>query len=111
MLGNSVFPSVEDRVVRPGPEPVSARAKRLLSHLILSNSPKQRLLLIRSLTSMVVYVAAILMVEYSIYNGLIAESQQVHWLQVGMLAWMVGVYAFLRSGLNWLLPAPALTQL
>lgn len=110
MQGNSVFPSVEDRVVRPGPESVSARAKRLLSQLILSNAPKQRLLLIRSLTSMVVYVAAILMVEYSIYNGLIPESEQVHWLQVGMLAWMVGVYAFLRSGLNWLLPDPGLTQ-
>jgi diguanylate cyclase (GGDEF)-like protein len=110
MQGNSVFPSAEESVVRTGRESVPARTRRVLSRLILSNSPKQKLLLIRSLTSMVVYIVAILMVEYSVYNGLIEAPHKVHWLQLGMLAWMVGVYVFLRSGLNWLLSDPGLTQ-
>jgi diguanylate cyclase (GGDEF)-like protein len=111
MQGNSVFPSANESVVRTGPESVPARTKRVLAQLILSNSPKQKQLLIRSLTSMVVYIVAIVMVEYSVHNGLIKEPQRVHWLQMGMLVWMVGVYIFLRSGLNWLLPDPGLTQL
>lgn len=111
MQGNSVFPSADDSVVRVGPESVPARTMRVLAQLVLSNSPKQRQVLVRSLTSMVVYIVAILMVEYSVHNGLIQEPQRVHWLQTGMLVWMVGVYAFLRSGLNWLLPDPGLTQL
>jgi diguanylate cyclase (GGDEF)-like protein len=110
MQGNSVFTSAAERVVPTGSESVPARTKRVLAQLILSNSPKQKLLLIRSLTSMIVYIVAILMVEYSVHSGLIQEPYWVHWLQVGMLAWMVGVYAFLRSGLNWLLPDPGLTQ-
>lgn len=111
MQGNSVFPSGDESVVRTGLESAPARAKRVLAQLILSNSPKQRLLLIRSLTSMVVYIVAILMVEYSVHNGLIQEPYWVRWLEIGMLVWMAGVYACLRSGLNWLLPDPALTQL
>lgn len=110
MQGNSVFPSVDESMVRVGPESVPTRTKRVLGHLILSNSPKQKQLLVRSLTSMAVYIVAILMLQYSVHNGLIQESERLYWLQVGMLTWMVGVYVFLRSGLNWLLPDPGLTQ-
>lgn len=111
MQGNSVLSSAEESIVRPSQGSVLARLRQLLVNAILSKSPKQQLLLIRSLTSMFVYVVAILMLQYSVLNGLIREPQWVHWLQIAMVVWMAGVYLFLRSGLNWLLSDPGLTQI
>lgn len=89
---------------------VGARVWRRLVTLVLSDSPKQRIVLVRSLTSMLVYVVALLMLQYSELNGLIKDAYWVHWLQICLIGWMVAVYVFLRSGLNWLLSDPGMTQ-
>ncbi len=90
--------------------PFGVRVWRQLVTLVLSDSPKQRIVLVRSLTSMLVYVVALLMLVYSETNGLIHHTYWVHWLQVCIMAWMLGIYVFMRSGLNWSLSDPGMTQ-
>jgi len=110
MSSDSNLSGFDPAQTNQGAGSVWARFGRGLSVLFLSANPKQKLLLIRSLTSMLVYAITILMVQYSVVIGLIAEPYWVHWLQLAMVVWMVGVYAFLRSGLNWLLSDPGLTE-
>lgn len=110
MQESSVLSSSDESIVRPDTGGVLSRLRRRLVRLILSNSPKQQLLLIRALTSMFVYIVAIAMLEYSVINGLIQKPFWVHYLQAAMLTWMAGVYLFMRSGLNWLMSDPGMTQ-
>jgi diguanylate cyclase (GGDEF)-like protein len=90
---------------------VISGAAAWLVKLIMTNDSQQRLRLNRSLTSMFVYVVSILTIEYSIRNGIIGNPAPVRWLQAGMIVWMAGVYAILRSGLNERLSDRGLTNL
>ncbi|HCN91066.1 MAG TPA: GGDEF domain-containing protein [Oxalobacteraceae bacterium] len=82
-----------------------------LARVVITADGKQRIRLSRSLTSMFVYVVSILTIEYSIRSGIIRDPYWVRWLQVGMILWMAGVYAVLRSGLNERLTDRGLTNL
>jgi diguanylate cyclase (GGDEF)-like protein len=110
MVGDSNLSGFDASQIDRERRSVGARAKRWLTTLVLSDSPKQRVVLIRSLTAMLVYVVALLMLQYSAANGLIKDVYWVHWLQICIMVWMVAIYTFLRSGLNWLLSDPGLTQ-
>lgn len=111
MAGDSNLSGFDASQTGPQGRSLWARTRRWLLKLILSDSPKQRIVLIRSLTSMLVYVVALLMLQYSQHNGLIKDPYWVHWLQICLVVWMAAVYLFLRSGLNWLLSDPSMTQL
>jgi len=82
-----------------------------LARVVITADGKQRIRLRRSLTSMFVYVVSILAIEYAIRSGIIRDLYWVRWLQVGMILWMAGVYAVLRSGLNERLADRGLTNL
>lgn len=110
MQGSSVLSSSDESIVRPDKGSVLSRLRHRLVSLILSNSPKQQLLLLRSLTASFVYIVTIVMLQASVVNGLILAPSWVHYLQTAMLVWMAGVYLFMRSGLNWLLSDPGMTQ-
>ena len=110
MPGDSNLSGFDASQTDPKRRSAWTRARGWLVTLVLSDSPKQRIVLIRSLTSMLVYVVGILMLLYSENNGLIKDAYWVHWLQICLVAWMLAVYIFLRSGLNWLLSDPGMTQ-
>lgn len=102
---------LEATQARHGAASVWTRAARWLGRLILSDSPKQRTVLVRSLTAMLVYAVSLVMLEYSQRNGLITDPYWLDWLQICLIVWMVVIYAVLRSGLNWLLSDPGMTQI
>ena len=110
MAGDSNLSGFETSQTGPQGRTVWARTRRWLLKLVLSDSPKQRIVLIRSLTSMLIYAVALSMLQYSEHTGLIKDAYWVHWLQICIVAWIASVYLFLRSGLNWLLSDPSMTQ-
>ena len=79
-----------------------------LGDLALSPDRKQRIRISRSLISMLVYVVCVLLTGYAAANNLI-EAAPVHRLQIGLVSWIVLIYAYLRSGLNERLADPAMT--
>lgn len=110
MAGDSNLSGFDTSQTGPQGRTVWARTRRWLLKLVLSDSPKQRIVLIRSLTSMLIYAVALSMLQYSEHTGLIKDAYWVHWLQICIVAWIASVYLFLRSGLNWLLSDPSMTQ-
>ncbi len=79
-----------------------------LGDLVLSDDRKQRIRISRSMISMLVYVVCVALTGYGVANNMVPEGP-VRWLQLGLVSWIVAVYAFLRSGLNERLKDPAMT--
>lgn len=79
-----------------------------LASLVLTDERKQRIRISRSLISMLVYVVCVALTGYGAAYGLV-EPGPVHWLQIGLVSWIVLIYACLRSGLNEYLSDPAMT--
>jgi diguanylate cyclase len=81
-----------------------------LGDLVLSTDALQRLRISRSLTAMLVFAVCIGATEYAQYHGVIALGP-ARWLQTTLLAWVVLIYAALRSGWNRRFDDPALSLL
>ena len=79
-----------------------------LGDVVLSPDRKQRIRISRSMISMLVYVVCVLLTGYAAANDLI-EAAPVRRLQIGLVSWIVLIYAYLRSGLNERLADPAMT--
>lgn len=75
------------------------RLLQALGSLVLSDDRKQRLRISRALTSMLVYVVCVALAGYGATNGLV-DPGPVRALQLGLVSWIIVVYACLRSGFN-----------
>jgi diguanylate cyclase (GGDEF)-like protein len=87
---------------------LGARLLGTLGDVALSPDRKQRLRISRSLISMLVYVVCVALTGYGAANGLV-DPAPVHHLQIGLVSWIVLIYACLRSGVNERLSDPAMT--
>lgn len=78
-----------------------------LSNLILSNEPKQSILLLRYLVGSANAVAGVAALNYGVSEGVIA-AEGSGWLTITALVCTIGFYAFMRIGLNQRLADPSM---